>query len=115
MKRNKIYMGLLATGIATAVIAISCNKQQLNKDNPNSVSTANYFNTSSQLVEATNAVYSTWHASNLVGREWFFVHDLRSDDVATGGSQLEAPRNQILLGVVDPANPIMNSNWNNLY
>jgi tetratricopeptide (TPR) repeat protein len=115
MKRNKIYMGLLATGIATAVIAISCNKQQLNKDNPNSVSTANYFTTSSQLVEATNAIYSTWHASNLVAREWFFVHDLRSDDVATGGSQLEAPRNQILLGVVDPANPVMNAVWNSLY
>ena len=50
-----------------------------------------------------------------MAREWFFVHDLRSDDVATGGSQLEAPRNQILLGVVDPANPVMNAVWNSLY
>ncbi|WP_448698300.1 RagB/SusD family nutrient uptake outer membrane protein [Mucilaginibacter sp. AW1-3] len=114
MKKKIIYVSLL-TLFLTIIITISCNKSDLDKSNPNSVASTSYFNTSSQLVEATNAIYSAWHGYNLVGREWFFVHDLRSDDVATGGSQLEAPRNQILIGVVDPANPVMNSVWNSLY
>jgi len=115
MKKIRIYTGVIAAVIIAAVITISCNKDKLNTVNQNVVSTSNYFTTAAQLVEGTNAIYSAWHGSNLVGREWFFLHDLRSDDVATGGSQLEAPRHQILLGVVDPANPIMNSNWNSLY
>lgn len=102
------------TLIIAVIITFSCNKS-LNTVNPNVVSTSDYFNTSSQLVEAVNATYGAWRGSNLVGREWFFLHDLRSDDVATGGSQLEAPRHQILLGVVDPSNPIMNADWNSLY
>jgi tetratricopeptide (TPR) repeat protein len=114
MKKFNIYLGLITAGTLAAVITFSCNKS-LNTINPNVVTTNNYFNTSSQLVEAVNATYGAWRGSNLVGREWFFLHDLRSDDVSTGGSQLEAPRYQILLGVVDPANPIMNANWNSLY
>lgn len=114
MKRIYIYTASLTIGL-TALLTFSCNKSQLNLSNPNFVTTNNYFNTSEELVEATNAVYSTWQGTNLAAREWFFMHDLRSDDVATGGSQLEAPRNQILLGVVDPGNPIMNSLWNGLY
>ncbi|SDS12189.1 Starch-binding associating with outer membrane [Mucilaginibacter mallensis] len=114
MKKFKIYLGLVTAAILAVVITVSCNKS-LNTVNPNVVTTSNYFTTSSQLVEAVNAAYGAWRGSNLVGREWFFLHDLRSDDVATGGSQLEAARHQILLGVVDPSNPIMNANWNSLY
>src|SRR6187402_1337450 len=114
MKRKIKHVSVLT--IAIIIIAtFSCKKSALDKNNPNSVSSANYFNTSGQLVEATNAVYSAWHSANLVGREWFFLHDMRGDDMATGGSQLEAARNQILIGVVDPANPVMNSVWNTLY
>ncbi|EHQ27874.1 RagB/SusD family nutrient uptake outer membrane protein [Mucilaginibacter paludis] len=114
MKKKIVFAGI-ATFAFASLITISCNKSALDKTNLNSVASSSYFNTSSQLTEATNAVYSAWHASNLVAREWFFLHDLRSDDVATGGSQLEAPRNQILIGVVDPANPVMNAVWNSLY
>jgi tetratricopeptide (TPR) repeat protein len=114
MKKYKIHGKVLIAGLTTALIVISCNKD-LNTTNPNVVASTAYFQTSSQLVEATNAIYSAWKGSNLIAREWFFLHDLRSDDVATGGSQLEAPRNQILLGVVDPANPVMNAVWSSLY
>jgi hypothetical protein len=113
MKSNKTYKYLVSIGFVVAVI-FSC-KKGLDTNNPNVVTTSNYFKNSSELTAATNAIYSTWHASNLVAREWFFLHDLRSDDVSSGGSQLEAPRNQILIGVVDPANPVMNSVWNSLY
>jgi len=113
MKSNKTYKYLVSIGVVVLVI-FSC-KKGLDTTNPNVVTTDSYFKNSSELTAATNAIYSTWHASNLVAREWFFLHDLRSDDVSSGGSQLEAPRNQILIGVVDPANPVMNSVWNSLY
>jgi len=114
MKRRSIYVGILAAGIATTGITVSCNKK-LETTDQNNLTTENYYGTSSEILAATNAIYSAWKGFNLVAREWFFLHDLRSDDVASGGSQLEAPRRQILLGVVDPANPVMNSVWNSLY
>lgn len=113
MKSNKTYKYLVSIGFVVAVV-FSC-KKGLDTNNPNVVTSDKYFKNSSELTAATNAIYSTWHASNLVAREWFFLHDLRSDDVSSGGSQLEAPRNQILIGVVDPANPVMNAVWNTLY
>ncbi|MCR8560035.1 RagB/SusD family nutrient uptake outer membrane protein [Mucilaginibacter sp. BJC16-A38] len=115
MKKIKIYAVTLIASVIAVVVILSCNKDKLNTINGNVVATTDYFNTSGQLLEAVNAAYGAWRGSNLVAREWFFLHDLRSDDVSTGGSQLEAPRYQILLGVVDPSNPIMNANWNNLY
>ncbi|CAM3841066.1 RagB/SusD family nutrient uptake outer membrane protein [Mucilaginibacter galii] len=114
MKRKHIYVGILAAGIATTVITVSCNKE-LDTTNQNRPTKATYFGNASEIENGTNAIYSAWKGSNLVAREWFFIHDLRSDDMAAGGSQLEAPRRQILLGVVDPSNPVMSSVWNSLY
>jgi hypothetical protein len=113
MKSNKTFKYLLTIGLIIGGV-FSC-KKNLNTSDPNVVITNDYFKNSAELTAATFSIYSTWHASSLVAREWFFLHDLRSDDVTTGGSQLEAPRNQILIGVVDPANPVMNAVWNTLY
>ncbi|RWY54283.1 RagB/SusD family nutrient uptake outer membrane protein [Mucilaginibacter gilvus] len=112
--KNNIFFKSLLTLILVFTCIFSC-KKNLDTTNPNVVTTSNYFKNSNELAAATFAIYSAWHGSNLVGREWFFLHDLRSDDVLTGGSQLEAPRNQILIGVVDPSNPVMNAVWNTLY
>jgi len=109
---NKVLILFLVL-VATSVNQ-SC-KKSLDLNNPNVIPTEDYFTTADELVAGTNAIYAAWHGTALVAREWFFIHDLRSDDVVTGGSQLEAPRNQILIGVVDPANPVMNSVWNTLY
>jgi len=43
-----------------------------------------------------NAAYSAMRAPGLVGREWFFLHDTRADEVMAGGGQLEAPRRELL-------------------
>lgn len=105
---------ILVLGIMTVNVVVSC-KKSLEITNPNVIPTDSYFKTADELVAGTNSIYAAWHGTALVAREWFFLHDLRSDDVATGGSQLEIPRNQILIGIVDPANPVMNSVWNTLY
>ncbi len=112
MKKN--YKGLVTVAVIAMITIFSCDKN-LNKTNPNAVTVDAYFNTSAQLLNATNSIYSTLHSPSLVGREWFFLHDLRSDEVSAGGGQLEVPRAQILNGSVDPTNPVMNSVWNALY
>jgi tetratricopeptide (TPR) repeat protein len=108
MKKNNIIIaGLL-------IMMLACNKD-LNKTNPSYVTLDNYFKNSSELLSGTNAIYSTVHGGYLVAREWFFLEDLRSDDVSAGGSQLEVPRAQILNGAITADNSVMNSVWNGLY
>ncbi|MGF7218972.1 tetratricopeptide (TPR) repeat protein [Spirosoma lacussanchae] len=105
--------------ITTSVVALSllmgCSTSSLDKINPNQVTTEIYYKTGSQLVSGVNSVYAIWQSLNLTGREWFFTHDLRSDDMATGGGQLEAPRNQILIGAQLPNNAVSAAVWNGLY
>jgi len=114
MKNIRLYAAVMILGLITILTLHSC-KKDLETTNPNVVPTDKYFKNASELIAGTNAIYAAWHGTGLVAREWFFLHDLRSDDVVSGGSQLEAPRNQILIGVVDPANPVMNAVWNTLY
>jgi len=109
-----MILGLLLAGVVAVVAIISCSRD-LNKLNPNALPVAGYFSTGDQILAGTNATYAVLHSVNLVGREWFFLHDLRSDDVAAGGGQLEVPRAQILNGATDPTNSVMNAVWNNLY
>jgi len=112
---NKKYILTILTGtIAMTIIIVSCSKD-LDKKDPNGENANTYFNTSAQILNATNAIYSTFHSVPLVAREWFFVHDLRSDEVSAGGGQLEVPRAQMINGNTDPSNSVMNSLWNGLY
>jgi starch-binding outer membrane protein, SusD/RagB family len=113
MKIKYLYIGLTVAG-CLSITAISCQKE-LDKLDPNGVLKEDYFKTSSEIVNAANSMYSALHSVSLVGREWFFLHDLRSDDVAAGGGQLEVPRAQILNGATSPSNSVMNSVWNGLY
>lgn len=114
-------MKLAKRSIRTACIMVmlpimySCTDNTLNTNNENVVSTTDYFKNSDELLAGTNSIYATVRNISLVAREWFFLHDLRSDEVAAGGSQLEVPRFQILSGNTDPTNSVMNSVWNGLY
>ena len=95
----------------TAVTIIACEKQ-LDKANPSYPTLATYFKNSDQLLKGTNSIYSIFHSASLVGREWFFIHDLRSDDVSSGGTQLEGHRGQVLDGGVSPVNGLVSTVWN---
>ncbi|SOD95996.1 RagB/SusD family nutrient uptake outer membrane protein [Spirosoma fluviale] len=103
------------SGIVAMGLFFGCSTSSLDKVNPNQVITANYYKDSAELLKGVNSVYAVWQSANLTGREWFFLHDLRSDDVASGGGQLEAPRNQILSGAQNPGNGVSLSVWNGLY
>ena len=112
---NKKIVALMLTGITMATLSVVSCEKDLNKTNTDGQSIPQYFNNSASLLSATNSIYSTMHAVALVGREWFFTHDLRSDEVATGGGQLEAPRAQILNGASDPSNSVLTPVWSALY
>lgn len=110
MKKNKI------TGILLfMLISFSCNPDKLDKTNPNQLTPENYFKNAAELTTAVNSVYALVQGNSLVSREYFFVHDLRSDDCASGGGQLETPRNQLLIGAQIADNFVVNEVWNGLY
>lgn len=114
MSINKKYFRYFIAVVVAAGAAVSCGKD-LNKIDPNVENVDSYFTTSAELLNATNAIYSTLHSHPLVAREWFFIHDLRGDEVSSGGGQLEAPRAQMLNGATDPSNTLVNLQWNALY
>jgi len=113
MKQNitKILIAaLLVFGSVT-----SCDKKLnvLDKNNPTQES---YFKTASELQNGVNAIYSTLRSANLVGREWFFTHDMRGGETWSGGAQLEAPRADLLKQPSpSPANAVMTSVWTGCY
>ncbi|WP_128547491.1 RagB/SusD family nutrient uptake outer membrane protein [Larkinella soli] len=109
--RNKF----IGKGILLVGLLLGCSESDLDQVNPNQILTDQYFKDLSELTKGVNSIYAIQQSANLLGREYWFLHDLRSDDVATGGGQLETPRNQLLTGVHDPANGVMNSVWNGLY
>jgi len=93
----------------------ACNKDSLEKINPNGATLESFYKTPLELTQAVNSAYAVLQGINLGGREYFFTHDMRSDDVATGGGQLEAPRAQLLNGNQTPDNALINSVWNGFY
>src|SRR5690625_3883974 len=114
MKRFRLHMILAVFFMLTGIVVFSCERD-LDLTDPSYQTTDNYYENSDELLAGTNAIYSSLHSGQLVAREWYFLHDLRSDEVAAGGGQLEVPRRQILSGSVSPDNAVMNDVWNGLY
>jgi starch-binding outer membrane protein, SusD/RagB family len=100
---KKILFLAGAIGFATV---LSCDNSDLNKINPNGVTFDTYFTNDAELIAGVNSAYSLLQGFGLGAREWFFLHDLRGDEMASGGGQLETPRNQLLIGVNDPGNSV---------
>jgi hypothetical protein len=113
MKRNiKLLIGTIILCIVTI---IACDKKLniLDKNNP---TTESYFKTAAELQNGVNSIYSSLRSGNLAGREWFFTHDMRGSETASGGAQLEAPRAELLKQPSpSPSNAVMTSVWNGVY
>lgn len=110
MKRYHLF-----TCCAMLALGLSCNPDRLDKTNPNQLTPDIYFKNAAEITRGVNSIYALVQSNNLVAREYFFLHDLRSDDAASGGGQLETPRNQLLIGAQNPANFVVNEVWNGLY
>ncbi|WP_162926685.1 RagB/SusD family nutrient uptake outer membrane protein [Pedobacter chitinilyticus] len=113
MKRNKSK--ILIAGILCLAVYTSC-KKQLNVLDINSPTTTNYFKTASELQNGVNAAYSTLRSASLAAREWYFLHDMRGGETASGGPQLEAPRAELLQQTNGaPSNFVITMAWNGYY
>ena len=109
LKKNTIAVMLAGTCI------MACNNKLdvLDENNP---TTASYFKTATELQNGVNAIYSILRGGELVGREWFFTHDMRSGECAAGGPQLEAPRAELLKEPSPaPSNSVMSNVWTGSY
>ena len=93
MKQN--INKLILAFILVVASVIACNKD-LDVTDQNNPTIESYFKTAAELQNGVNAIYSTLRAAELVGREWFFTHDMRGGECASGGAQLEAPRAELL-------------------
>lgn len=93
------------------LFVLSCDEEKLSPTNPNQLSVGTFYRTGAQAEAAVNAVYAALQGNNLYNREYFFLQDLLSDDVQSGGAQLEAPRAQVLNHVYDGSNPVIGAVW----
>lgn len=103
------------TFVMVFLLFSSCDEDVLDKNNPSQLSTATFFRTNAQAVSAVNAIYAGLQGNNLYNREYFFLHDLLSDDCQTGGAQLETVRAQVLNGVYDGSNKLVIDVWRGSY
>ena len=81
-----------------SMVACTNKLDVLDENNP---TTESYFKTALELQNGVNAIYSTLRSANLVGREWFFTHDMRGGETASGARSaahhLPAPQRAIAL------------------
>lgn len=110
----KINKPAITTILAFACI-IACDKK-LDVLDPNNPTTESYFKTAAELQNGVNAIYSSLRSAQLVGREWFFTHDMRGGETWAGGPQLEAPRAELLKQPSPaPSNSVMTDVWRGSY
>lgn len=113
MKQNisKLFMAIVL--VLACIVACNEKLDVLDENNP---TTESYFKTALELQNGVNAIYSTLRAAELVGREWFFTHDMRSGECTPGGPQLEAPRAELLKQPSPtPSNSVMSNVWTGAY
>jgi hypothetical protein len=106
---------LILSLIGVVSFTISCNDNILDKANPNEFTADSFYKTDGQIVSAVNAAYSSLQSLDLFCREYFFLHDMRGDDVQSGGGQLETHRAQLLTGNHDASNGVLMQVWRGWY
>jgi hypothetical protein len=113
MKRNITRLAFAV--FLTFIVVIAC-KQKLDILDTNRPTQESYFKTAAELQNGVNAIYSNLRSGRLVGREWFFVHDMRGGETASGGVQLEQPRDELLKQPIpSTVNAVMTDMWRGCY
>jgi starch-binding outer membrane protein, SusD/RagB family len=101
--------------IAVVSIVTSCDEELLNTQNPNQITDDAFYTTIDEIGTSVTAIYAVLQGNRMVGREYFFVHDTRSDEMKAGGAQLEVPRAQLLTGSHDYTNSVANDVYKGLF
>ncbi len=101
--------------IAVLSIVTSCDEELLNTQNPNQVTDEAFYTTLDEIGTSVTAIYAVLQGNRMVGREYFFVHDTRSDEMKAGGAQLEVPRAQLLNGSHTYTNAVASDVYKGLF
>lgn len=113
MKKGIIKLALLA--LLTVGAVLGC-QEKLDILDENSPTQESYFKTAAELQNGVNAIYSSLCSGQLMGREWFFTHDMRGGEAASGGVQLEQPRSELLMQPnASTVNSVMSDVWGGCY
>ncbi|MDW5287238.1 RagB/SusD family nutrient uptake outer membrane protein [Formosa sp. PL04] len=113
MKKFKITFILGCVACAMGVIA-SCDESELELTNPNQLSPDTFFQTSTQITAATNAVYAYLQDTGNYGRYQFYINDNVSGENYASGN-LEADKVQMINRDIDEANNGNNQFWQQNY
>lgn len=106
---------LVIAGLLAFAGVVACN-EKLDVTDENNPTTESYFKTAAELENGVNAIYSSLRSAQLIGREWFFLHDMRGGETWAGGAQLEAPRAELLKQPSPaPSNSVMTDVWRGAY
>lgn len=93
----------------------ACDESLLDQSNENQFTYESYFLDGRQLTAATNAVYAQFLGADLWGRMMQYFSDMRADEHAAGGAQLEVHNAQLLAGSYDDSNYPINAAWRGFY
>lgn len=107
-------MRTLTSLTAAVLLAASCNEDELVQLDPNSLTPATYFSTQEQVEAPLFASYGAQQSSRLGSRLYFFINDLRSDEVA-GTQALFATGQRLTRGEQLPTDGEINEFWTGLY
>lgn len=108
---NKILLAALFS-----CVGLTFCSDKLDLTDENLPTTESYFKKAIELQAGVNAAYASMRSPGGVSREWFFVHDTRSDDDSAGGGQLEAPRREMLeQPTPSTSNSVMSDLWRIVY
>ncbi len=106
---------LILSLVGSLAFTLSCNDSVLDKINPNDLTADSFYRTNEQVVSSVNAAYSSLQSLDLFCREYFFLHDMRGDDMQSGGGNLETHRAQLLGGSHDASNGVLSQVWKGWY
>lgn len=101
--------------ILLLMMGTACDESLLEQTNPNQFDSESYYTTEDQLIYATNAIYSQLLGADLWGRMMQYFSDMRADEHAAGGAQLEVHNAQLLDGTYTSSNYPINAAWQGMY
>lgn len=97
MKQNIFKQVALIGFFLISIVACEDKLNIFDKNNP---TTESFFKTAIELQNGVNAIYSTLRSGQLVGREWFFTHDMRGGEFFSRRTTIGSSQGRIIKGTL---------------
>ena len=117
MKNIRFYIkSFLVTIVASLVFVSACQNEEelLDKNNPNAVTPATFYQSADDAILAVTSVYAAWQQIDLAQRFYFFGNDMPSDE-SIGTNNLQATLRQMLEYTWNANNEVIRGMWRGYY